>query len=39
LTIQLVSGRDALLPHLRQPLAGDLNVDSGEKWYIPKDVP
>jgi hypothetical protein len=34
-----VSGRDALLPHLRQPLAGDLNVDSGEKWYIPKDVP
>ena len=29
-----MSGRDALLPHLRQPLAGDLNVDSGEKWYI-----
>ena len=22
----------------RQPLAGDLNVDSGEKLYIPKDV-
>ena len=37
--MRLVSEGDALLPHLCQPLAGDLNVDSGEKWYIPKDVP
>lgn len=39
MVVRLVAEGDALLPHLRQPLAVDLNaVGSGSRGVVPKDI-